>query len=299
MTFVNSRDSNGDAKLRVHFIVTPCVLMRDDIIGQAYFDDLADVELLDKEEERRLMRKYEDEGDLEARNKVIKSALKFVVVQARRFANDHDAQHRLISAGNEGLLEAVDRYDIETALDNNNKFLSYAYWHITERMRQQMRSESTISIPSWRRNARRKIEEFIEQHDKDRSELSYQDIADGIGMEQMSANRVENLMNEPVIETDSKDDIDLNLKSAADPEDAATDMHASEYIQDIIAKLRPNERLVIRAYYGIGMESKTYGDIGDTLGMSHEAARQIAIKAKNRIKRMLRQRGIDSFDELF
>lgn len=273
--------------------------MRDDIIGQAYFDDLSEVEELDKKKERELMRRYKEEDDLEARDRILKSALKFVVLQARRFANDHDSQHRLIAAGNEGLLEAIERFSLEKARNNNNKFLSYAYWHVTENMRKQMRSEKTITIPSWRRNARQKIEEFIEKHEKERANLSYQEIADGIEMNQMSANRVKSLMNEPVIESDSKDDLDLNLESEANPEKNVRHNAASECVHEIIGQLRPVERLVIRAYYGFGMESRTYGEIGDDLNISHEAARQLAIKAKNRIERMLEREDIHSIDDLF
>lgn len=94
---------------------------------QLYYDDLSCYQPLQKEEELELFRQVK-EGNLEARNILIESNLKFVFNIAKRYKGQGVEMAELISEGNLGLLKAFEKFDETRGV----KFISYAVWWIRE-----------------------------------------------------------------------------------------------------------------------------------------------------------------------
>jgi RNA polymerase primary sigma factor len=90
-----------------------------------YFTEISKEEILTPEKEAELAF-LAKEGDEKAKDKLIKSNLRFVVSVAKAYANNNIPLEDLISEGNKGLIEASDLFDPSTGF----KFISYAVWHI-------------------------------------------------------------------------------------------------------------------------------------------------------------------------
>lgn len=87
---------------------------------QQYLNDIEDTEPLEKEEEKKLIRKAQN-GDDRAFDKVIRSNLRFVVKVAKSYVGQGLPMEDLISEGNYGLVKALRRFD----LDKDVKLISY------------------------------------------------------------------------------------------------------------------------------------------------------------------------------
>ena len=108
---------------------------------EAYFKDIRH-EVLAPAEVHRLLVKIKA-GDLAARDKLIRHNLRLVVGRAVKALKKYHAVAPsftlldFIGAGNEGLLVAVDKFD----LSYKNKFATYAVWWIDQRMRKLLAQE--------------------------------------------------------------------------------------------------------------------------------------------------------------
>lgn len=93
----------------------------------SYLRDISKYKILSQDEIACLIEKAQ-QGDELAKNKIIQSNLRFVITIAKQFQNRGIPLMDLISSGNEGLIKAVDKYDIT----KGTTFLSYAVWWIRQ-----------------------------------------------------------------------------------------------------------------------------------------------------------------------
>ena len=68
---------------------------------------------LSEEEEGRLLRRYKDEGDLEARNTLVEHNLRLVAHIVKKYFNATGDAEDLISIGTIGLLKGVDTFKMD------------------------------------------------------------------------------------------------------------------------------------------------------------------------------------------
>ena len=92
-----------------------------------YFEEMAGSTPLSREREAELSKRVK-EGDLDAREKLIRANLRFVIYKAKKYQNLGLELSDLINAGNIGLIRAVDRYDDTLG----NKLITYAVWWIRQ-----------------------------------------------------------------------------------------------------------------------------------------------------------------------
>lgn len=85
---------------------------------------------LSKDEERELMYEYKLNGDIDARNKLITSNLKYTCKLAAGFVGKGMDFSELISEANKGLIDAIERFD----LSQDVKVITYSKWWIIQRM---------------------------------------------------------------------------------------------------------------------------------------------------------------------
>lgn len=110
-----------------------------DIIDQ-YLKEVYEIPLLTNEDEIDLLRKIKLKKDAEAKIRFIKSNLRLVISTARKYTLINSGEIfnselflELIEEGNIGLIEAVNRFDINKINPDNNKphrFSTYARWWI-------------------------------------------------------------------------------------------------------------------------------------------------------------------------
>ncbi len=119
--------------------------MKSDRDLETYLQDIGKIPLLEEEEEKELARRIQ-EGDEEARKKMITANLRLVVNEAKNYT-DHGLPFKdLIEEGNMGLLKAVDRFDPE----RGTRFSTYATWWIRQAIRRALTNKSkTVRIPAY------------------------------------------------------------------------------------------------------------------------------------------------------
>jgi len=114
----------------------------DDPVRQ-YLLDIGRIPLLSKEEEIEIS-KQKSVGNKDARQKLINSNLRLVVNIAKRYQNRGLSILDLIQCGNEGLIKAVDKFDIT----KDFKFSTYATWWIRQAIIRGLATTArTIRIP--------------------------------------------------------------------------------------------------------------------------------------------------------
>jgi len=84
--------------------------------------------------------------DIEAKHKLVEANLRFVVRRAKTLTTNPEYLSRLISAGNVGLMVAVDKFN----LDRKTRFLTYADWWIRKEMLDEIRNANLVHIPTHR-----------------------------------------------------------------------------------------------------------------------------------------------------
>ena len=106
-----------------------------------YFKDISDLSPLSRAEERSLWEKYKKENDISARNKIIKSNLKFVAKEAAKYIGMGLSYSELIAEGNLGLIKALDKFDYEKGY----KTISYSVWWINQNILEAIKKRNIIN----------------------------------------------------------------------------------------------------------------------------------------------------------
>ncbi len=78
---------------------------------EAYIQAASQIPMLEADEERMLAERLQEDGDLEAAQRLVMSHLRFVIHIARGYSGYGLAQADLIQEGNVGLMKAVKRFD--------------------------------------------------------------------------------------------------------------------------------------------------------------------------------------------
>ena len=95
-----------------------------------YFRLLKKYKPLKKDEEQMLLRRYKKYNDIEARNRVIVSNLKYTCSIANQYRGTGIPFSDLISEANNGLIAAIDKYDFS----RNVKLITYARWWVQQKI---------------------------------------------------------------------------------------------------------------------------------------------------------------------
>ena len=96
-------------------------------IMEMYLNEIRKIPLMTREEENDLAKKAAA-GDRDARAKIVRANLRFVVNIAKQYQNRGLEFSDLVNEGNIGLLNAIDRFDA----GKGYHFISYAVWWIRQ-----------------------------------------------------------------------------------------------------------------------------------------------------------------------
>lgn len=130
----------------------------------SYYELITKEPLLDAEEERDLFLELQDVGipetrKVQIRDRIIRANLRFVFKEAKRYSkSDPEMFQELISAGNEGLLVGMQKFNPESGY----RFLTYAGWWVSQRILKQMSSQRLVALPIWRQQLASKIQRVLE-----------------------------------------------------------------------------------------------------------------------------------------
>lgn len=234
---------------------------------KSYLKDIrryADV--ISKEEETELTERVLN-GDLKARDELIKANLRFVISIAKTYQNNGIPLSDLIAEGNLGLLKAIDKFD----RTKGYRFISYAVWWIKQSIIESINEHSrNIRIPVNQINDYLKAKKENQDSDEDMVDMfpTTQSIFDTInedGDELLDVIEDENTL----MPDHSLNNEQNNLKTE---------------LEKLLLKLDDKERMIIKMYFGLDGEAMTLEAIGDEFDLTKERIRQIKSKAINKIR---------------
>lgn len=272
-----------------------------DTVLSRYLKEINQIPLLTREEEQDLARRAAH-GDALARERLANANLRFVVNVAKKYQNQGLPLSDLISEGNIGLLNAIERFDV----DKGYHFISYAVWWIRQAILKAICEKSRlIRLPLNRANELVQIEKARKLLSGGKSQDS--EILEVARMLDMDVSLVADLiqisqdhisLESPVFsEKDSSTIGDFVEDSAyASPEEGAFTHALREDLDEILAALPAKEEEILRLRYGLSGEAPmSLKEIGERFGLTKERIRQIEKKALERLQQPSKKERLASY----
>ena len=244
--------------------------------------------LLTREEERELARR-KDEGDEEAKRRLIESNLRLVMAITRNYTKANVPLLDLIQEGNLGLIRAVEKFDYRLGY----KLSTYATWWIRQAITRALADQGrTIRLPvhvadQVRRllRARRQLAQKLNREPT---------LAELARESQQSEERVRELLElveTPVsLETPVGDgeslygDLIEDVHSLAPHEQTAEHARGRE-LAGALEQLNPRMHRVLSLRFGLdGGPPKTLEEVGSELGITRERVRQLETRALRELR---------------
>ena len=253
-----------------------------------YWRDIKDAEPLSREEEVSLFKRAKA-GDEEARQALVRANLRFVVRVAREYHESGLSLIELISEGNVGLLEAVQRFD-ET---RGFKFITYAVWWIRQAILRALAEHGKIARPPLSRvSDRQKVEK---EADVLAQELGRAPTVEEIAAcVDFSAERIRNAfemgqldlpLDAPVFADSEVTFAQIFVSSEPGSHERFVDREMRAAVADCLKVLDARESHIVRAYFGFDdSPPKTLEEIGESMGVTRERVRQLRNRALEKMK---------------
>jgi RNA polymerase nonessential primary-like sigma factor len=261
-----------------------------------YLNEIGASPLLTAEEEVKFAR-LAQQGDEEARKRMIESNLRLVVKIARRYMNRGLAFLDLIEEGNLGLIRAVEKFDPERGF----RFSTYGTWWIRQTIERAIMNQTrTIRLPI---HVVKEINVYLRAARSLAQELDHEPTAEEIAdLLNKPIGDVERMLglNERISSTDSSvmNDSGKTLldtipdNNARDPTDTLQEEGVHSSLEECLAQLSEKQRAVVERRFGLhGHAVSTLEEVGKEIGVTRERVRQIQMDALKKLKRILEQDG--------
>lgn len=256
-----------------------------------YLKEISDYRSLSTSEEKELAKRAKN-GDLEAKNKLIKANLKLVITIAKKAIHMSNLPIiDLIQEGNLGLMVAAEKFNYKLGY----KFATYASWWIKQAMFKAISEQShCMKIPVY-------IQETLSRFSKIKREMEHEsncqvkneDVAKRMNI---PANKIDAFLNaytktisiESGIENNNGKEMNI-ADIIEDKKASATDdveyEHLKSDILNVISTLKAREQAVVKMRYGIENDTKmTLEEIGNIYGVTKECIRQTELRALKKMR---------------
>ena len=273
----------------------------DDVLSM-YLKEINRIPLLTREEEIELSQKAKN-GDKAARDKIIKANLRFVVRVAKKYQNHGLDLTDLISEGNIGLINAIEKFEPSRGYH----FISYAVWWINQSILKAVSEKSrAIRLPLNRANELVRIEYASNLINGTLSESEeVEQIAEMLNMPESKVRELLAISNGMVSldakvsssESDNSVVGDYYEDQTYDrPEEHTVETALKDDVDNLLKTLRPNEEKVIRLRYGLGgYKPMSLQEIGEECNLTKERVRQIEKKAIFRLQNPSRIKRLEGY----
>lgn len=257
---------------------------------QRYLREVSRIERISMDEEADLARLIQRGGHeaIEARDKLVKANLRFVVSVANQYKSSHLDLADLISEGNLGLIKAAERFDDTKGF----KFITYAVWWIRQSIMAAVANQSsTLRLPSNQQkilNQYRQFQQDILQREErtitigefcEVSGYDYERVACALGSTAKPMFVDERLGND-------SDTTFGDMLASESVNDAALEQESLQQEIDNVFRhlLTDREAYVLKKLYGLGCEPLPLDEIALHLNISRERTRQISLSSIKKLR---------------
>ena len=240
---------------------------------------------------------------MEARKKLIESNLRFVIRRAKSITTKPEHIRKLVSAGNVGLMLAIDKFSLE----RETRFLTYAEWWIRKEMFDEIHSSSFIHVPTHRQKSLRKEQKdgkYLCVHCGLRTD-DPESKEHWTGCTEVDHEFILPLNNDSTVLNDAVPLDDVVLSSPCAVEDSAIDNNAQEHLWDALHQmpLSERDRFIVMSYFNVPLpdrksEPKSLHQISALTGITPERVRQIKEETLASLRKELKRRCIESTAEV-
>ncbi len=273
----------------------------DENILSIYLKEINKVPLLTREEEQKYARMAAD-GEAIAKNKLIQANLRFVVNVAKKYQNQGLPLADLISEGNIGLMNAIERFDVSKGYH----FISYAVWWIRQAILKAICEKSRmIRLPLNRANELVQIEKMRKElQSGSKGDPEIHEIAKALDMKEEHVADLINISRDMVsLDTPIYDEKDSSILSdfvedrgQKAPEESVIDRSLQEDINTVLNTLSGKEADIIQYRFGLnGKRPMSLKEIGNRYKLTKERIRQIEKKALKRLQHPSRSHTLRSY----
>lgn len=270
---------------------------------ERYMAEIKRIPLLTREEEDALARRFRDEGDVAAAQKLVMANLRFVVKVAYQFRAYGMRMLDLIQEGNLGLMRAVQKFNP----DRGYRLISYAVWWIKAFLQAYvLRNYSLVKLGTTQaqrklffrlRGARSRLEQEMAASGEDLSADERSEVlADtlGVGGSDISEMELRLAARDFSLDAEVGDEGgggQTHMDLLPSPQDSQEDVVGRQELQSLLRKdiasaltlLSDKERLIVKERL-MGDDPPTLREIGERWGVSRERARQIEANAIRKIR---------------
>lgn len=262
---------------------------RSNSLLASYLKDISKYKILDPDEIVKLV-KSAQEGDSIAKEKVVQSNLRFVVTIAKQFQNRGIPLMDLISSGNEGLIKAIDKFDVTRGVT----FLSYAVWWIRQSIYNSIYWQAReIRLPMSQQLLVISIldatNKFLQTNCRNPSSEEISEIT-GIPRDQIDylsqfSNKLVSV--DDFIGGDEENSQVCDIIPDGEPllDEQVNKSYVPKELESLLSKLTVREHDLMCMLFGIGMPSVNPKIIAEMYGVGNERIRQMKEGALAKLRR--------------
>jgi RNA polymerase sigma-32 factor len=270
---------------------------------ELYLSEINRFPLLTVEEEQRLARDYRRDGDTRAAHRLITANLRFVVKVSYEYRSYGFKMADLIQEGNIGLMKAVQKFDPDKGI----RLISYAVWWIRAYIQNYiLKSWSLVKLGTTQAQrklffslarTKRELDKFSAEHGVDSDGRDTSKIAKKLRVKPTEVEEMEQRMDGRDLSLDapmgddggySHLDFVAAPTAAQDDELSGAQEHVmvSDKVTAALGRLDQRERYIIEQRV-MSDRPLTLKELGEHFGFSRERARQLEIRAKEKLKNEL------------
>ncbi len=276
---------------------------------ELYLSEINRFPLLAVEEEQRLARRFAADGDTRAAHRLVTANLRFVVKVAYEYRSYGFKMSDLIQEGNIGLMKAVQKFDADKGI----RLISYAVWWIRAYIQNYiLKSWSLVKLGTTQAQrklffslarTRRELDRTSLEHGADSDGRDANKIAKKLRVKAGEVREMEQRMegrdlslDAPMGDDGAASHVDFVVSGDTSQDEELCGFEeqklVSSKIGDALGRLDQRERYIVEQRI-MSERPMTLKELGEHFGFSRERARQLEIRAKEKLKNELQALAIE------
>jgi RNA polymerase sigma-32 factor len=276
---------------------------------ELYLSEINRFPLLTVEEEQRLAREFRKDLDTRAAHRLVTANLRFVVKVAYEYRSYGLKMSDLIQEGNIGLMKAVQKFDPDKGI----RLISYAVWWIRAYIQNYiLKSWSLVKLGTTQAQrklffslarTKRELDKMSSEHGLDSDGHDANKVAKKLRVKPTEVREMEQRMegrdlslDAPMGDDGTYSHVDFVVSNGPGQDDelsgAEEEQRVHGKVGEALARLDQRERYIIEMRV-MSDRPLTLKELGEHFGFSRERARQLEIRAKEKLKQDLQLLAIE------